>query len=68
MMTNHIKTPVVLFVFRRVETTAKLLDRLREVKPPVLLVVADGPRPQLEGEATKCAAVRKLFPTFEDVP
>ena len=54
-------TPVVLLIFKRPEQTAKIFDVVRQVKPPKLLVVADGPRPDKPGEAEKCAAARSII-------
>ena len=54
-------TPVVLLVFKRPEQTAKVFEVVRQVKPPKLLVVADGPRPDKPGEAEKCAATRAII-------
>ncbi|HIK10508.1 MAG TPA: class I SAM-dependent methyltransferase [Oscillatoriaceae cyanobacterium M33_DOE_052] len=56
----HIRTPVVLIIFKRPDTTEKLLNVIRQVQPPKLLVIADGPRPEKRGEAEKCAATRAI--------
>lgn len=53
-------TPVVLFVFNRPAPLRRLLDVLAEVRPALLLVVADGPRADQPGDAARCAAVRAL--------
>jgi hypothetical protein len=55
------KTPVALFIFRRPDTTEKVFEAIRQAKPPKLLVVADGPRPDRPGEAEKCAAARAII-------
>ncbi|MCL1467692.1 glycosyltransferase family 2 protein [Argonema galeatum] len=55
------KTPVAFLVFNRPDTTEKVFERIREAKPPKLLVVADGPRADKEGEAEKCALVRAVI-------
>ncbi|WP_157359767.1 nucleotide-diphospho-sugar transferase [Algoriphagus mannitolivorans] len=47
-------------VFNRPDTTKKVLDRIREIKPEFLYIAADGPRPDKEGDVEKCQAVRKL--------
>jgi len=61
MSANRLQTPVAIVVFQRLDTTSQLLARIREARPRVLLVAADGPRPHIPGEAARCAAVRKLF-------
>ena len=54
-------TPVILLVFKRPEQTARVFEVVRQVKPPQLLVVADGPRADKPGEAEKCAATRAII-------
>lgn len=56
-----LQTPVVLIIFQRLDATAQVLARIREARPRVLLVAADGPRPHVPGEAARCAAVRQLL-------
>lgn len=55
------KSPVALFVFRRPDTAARVLDAIRRARPPVLLVVADGPRAGRADDAAACAATRALI-------
>lgn len=52
-------TPVVLFIFNRPDLTSRLFEVIRKVRPPSLLIVADGPRPDRRGEAALCAAARR---------
>jgi hypothetical protein len=56
-----VNSPVALFMFRRPDTTARVLDTIRKARPPLLLVVADGPRPQRPDDAPACAAARALI-------
>ena len=53
-------TPVVIIIFNRPDTTEKVFQRIRQVKPPQLLVIADAPRPDKPGEVEKCIAARKI--------
>ena len=55
------KTPVVLLIFNRPDTTAQVFESIRQAQPPKLLVVADGPRPDRPGEAEKCTAARAII-------
>jgi hypothetical protein len=55
------KTPVAFLIFKRPDTTEKVFEAIRQAKPPKLLVVADGPRPDRPGEAEKCAAARAII-------
>ena len=56
----RLQTPVALFIFRRPETTAQVFAEIARARPPVLLVVADGPRTDRPGEAEQCTAVRAI--------
>jgi len=49
----YFSTPVVLLIFRRPDLTAKVFEQVKLVKPSKLLVVADGPRDELEIELCK---------------
>ncbi|MCM2255889.1 MAG: glycosyltransferase family 2 protein [Vicinamibacteria bacterium] len=53
-------TPVALFVYNRLDTTTRVFARIAAARPPVLLVVADGPRADRPGDAERCAEVRSL--------
>ena len=39
-------TPLLLIVFNRPQTTARLIKALAEVRPTRLFITADGPRPE----------------------
>lgn len=56
-----VKSPVALFMFRRPDTTERVLDAIRQARPPLLLVVADGPRQGRPDDAPACAATRALI-------
>ena len=62
------KTAVAFIVFNRPDVTARVLAAIREARPPVLLVIADGPRAERPGEAEKCAQVRALVEAGVDWP
>jgi hypothetical protein len=55
------KTPVAFIIFNRPETTKKVFEAIRQAKPPKLLVVADGPRPDQPDDVKDCAAARALI-------
>lgn len=63
-MPTAFDVPVALIVFNRPDTTARVLEVVRTVRPRRLLVVADGPRENRPGEAEQCRLTRALF---EDV-
>jgi hypothetical protein len=54
-----VTTPVAFFIFNRPTLTEKVFSRIAQAKPPVLLVVADGPRS--EEEATRCEETRRII-------
>ena len=61
-------SPVVFCVFNRPELAARVFARIRAARPSRLFIVADGPRPGREGEAEKCAEVRRLVEAGIDWP
>lgn len=42
------KLPVVLFIFRRVDTLEAIADRIKKYNPPIIYVYGDGPRNESE--------------------
>jgi hypothetical protein len=57
----QMKTPVALIIFNRPAQTQKVFEAIRQAKPPLLLVVADGAREDKLAEAEKCAAARAII-------
>jgi hypothetical protein len=55
------KTSVTCIIFKRPETTERVFEVIRQVKPSKLFVIADGPRTNREGEAEKCEATRAII-------
>lgn len=53
--------PVALCIFNRPDTTRRVLDALRLVKPSVLYVFADGPRDGNAKDKIQCAATRAVM-------
>ncbi|MGB3512172.1 MAG: methyltransferase domain-containing protein, partial [Microcoleaceae cyanobacterium] len=56
-----LKIPVVLIIFNRPDTTEKVFEVIRQVKPPQLFVIADAPRQKKMGESEKCQAVKEII-------
>jgi hypothetical protein len=52
--------PVLVVAFNRPELLARVIDRLREVRPTQVFVAVDGPRPDRAGEAERVQACRDL--------
>ena len=42
-------TPVIFFIFRRPDLTAKVFEAIRKAQPTKLFVIADGPRNEKRG-------------------
>lgn len=53
-------TPVALLIFNRPDTTARVWEALANARPPKLLVIADGPRPDRPGDAEACAMAQRI--------
>jgi hypothetical protein len=56
-----VKTPVAFIIFNRPETTEKVFAEIAKAKPPKLLVIADGPRPDRPDEKEKCTETRAII-------
>jgi predicted O-linked N-acetylglucosamine transferase (SPINDLY family) len=57
----QLTTPVCFIIFNRPDVTQRVFEKIREAKPPKLLVVADGARANKSGEQEKCAAARAII-------
>ena len=51
-------TPVLFTIFNRPDLTRRVFERIRAARPPVLLVVADGPRDGNLSDLALCRAAR----------
>lgn len=61
MSTPQFNTPILFLIFNRPDTTAKVFERIREIKPEKLFVSADGPRASKAGEAERCEETRRII-------
>lgn len=59
-MEPSLDTPVALLVFNRPETTRRVFEVIRQVRPRRLLIVADGPRSDNPDDPEKVAETRKI--------
>jgi predicted O-linked N-acetylglucosamine transferase (SPINDLY family) len=57
----QLKTPVCFIIFNRPDVTQRVFEKIREAKPPKLLVIADGARANKIGEQEKCLATRAII-------
>jgi len=53
-------TPVLFMIFNRPDTTQKVLEAIRKVKPTKLYIAADGPRPNVKADIEKCKEARAI--------
>ena len=51
-------TPILFIIHHRIETTQKVFDKIKEIKPRQLFIVVDGPCNKKENE--ECLSVRKI--------
>jgi hypothetical protein len=57
---KQVNTPVLFLVFNRPDTTLKVFNSIRQVKPPRLYISSDGPRVGVEGEVDLVEIVRNI--------
>jgi hypothetical protein len=57
----ELRTPVAFIIFNRPDTTERVFAEIARARPPMLLVVGDGPRANREGEMEKVAAARAII-------
>src|SRR5882672_10593206 len=53
-------TPVLFMIFNRPETTRRVLEGIRKVKPQKLYIAADGPRANVKEDIEKCNEARAI--------
>jgi hypothetical protein len=58
MPTTTVDVPTLLIVFNRPDNVRRVVAALRDVKPCLLFVAGDGPRPDVPGDAARCTQVR----------
>jgi len=56
-----IKSPVLLNIFNRPDTTRRVFEKIREGRPGKLYVAADGPRAGRPGEDALCEETRRII-------
>jgi hypothetical protein len=53
-------SPILFLIFNRPDTTRRVFEVIRRVKPRKLFIAADGPRPNKEGEMQRCLDTRRV--------
>lgn len=59
-MNDNFETPVLFLIFNRPETTKRVFEVIRQIKPKQLFVAADGPRKDRTGEKGKCEEAKQI--------
>lgn len=58
-------TPVLLLVFNRPDTTRRVFEEIRKIKPTYLFIAADGPRKNHPNDKEKCQEVLGIFTNID---
>lgn len=66
MQKDRLDVPVVMIVFNRPDTTRRVFEQVRMVKPSKIYVVSDAPREYRNGEKEKVTEVRQYIETHID--
>ena len=56
----QIKTPISLFIFNRPNQTMRVFQAIRDIKPSILFIIADGPRAYKKDEKIECEKARSI--------
>lgn len=60
-MSNSFNTPILFIVFNRPDTTRRVFDEIRKIKPKQLFIAADAPRFEKIGEKELSDEVKLIF-------
>jgi hypothetical protein len=55
------KTPILLIIFNRPDTTQKVFEAVKKIRPLNLYITGDGPRGNVPGDAEKCDRARSII-------
>ena len=58
---KEFNTPILFVIFNRKQTAEKVFEKIREIKPKKLYVVADGPRKNRPDDIEKCKQTRDII-------
>ncbi|MBU1007669.1 nucleotide-diphospho-sugar transferase [Candidatus Dependentiae bacterium] len=61
MNQDHFNTPILFILFNRPDTTQKVFDQIKKIKPKTLFIAADGPRPECQTDTKLCAQAREII-------
>ncbi len=60
-----LRSPVLLIIFNRPETTKLVFEAIRKAKPARLYIAADGPREDVASDIESCIAARKAVENID---
>jgi hypothetical protein len=60
-----LNTPIAFIVFNRPDTTLKVFEAIKKIKPRKLYVIADGPRESVPRERERCQATRAILDSID---
>jgi hypothetical protein len=60
-MISQFETPILFLIFNRPDTTQKVFNQIKLIKPKYLFIAADGPRLKIEDEYEKCLEARSII-------
>ncbi len=60
MRSNSFDTPVLFIVFNKPESTEKVFNQIRSIKPKKFYIAGDGPRGHIDGEKDSCEKVKDI--------
>ncbi len=58
---REFKTPILFLIFNRPDTTQKVFDQIKRIKPKKLFIAADGPRDNVLDDYEKCMFSRRII-------
>lgn len=62
---NFFSTPILLIIFNRPDTTLRVFNQIREVKPSKLFIAADGPREDHPEDLSLCSTTRSIIQNID---
>ena len=57
---GRLRTPVLIIIFNRPDTTRRVFAEIAKARPATLLIAADGPRVDRPEDLDRCAAARRV--------
>ncbi|MBI5417412.1 glycosyltransferase family 2 protein [Candidatus Poribacteria bacterium] len=60
-MSPNFKTPILFIIFNRPESTQKVFNEIRKIKPQKFYITADGPRENMPEDLQRCEKTRNII-------